>query len=225
MTSGAAGMTQGGTLAWRSTICGAPGKPAMPSPPRPRLPALPSPRWARPRAPRITSRRPCNPPGGVGGRAPRRASPVHKPILRAPPMGRIRRPSGMETRPIPCSGGPVARSTVSRIPEHERRRLSDDHLRLDLCLLRSRPRPRGLSGRAMNVEEFARHQDSLAGAADAALRESRPEIRRRVEAAAAHARNVLTETLRNAPEGRPTMARVRASRSYVAALDDLASLV
>lgn len=50
------------------------------------------------------------------------------------------------------------------------------------------------------------------------------KIRAGVENAAAHARNALTETLRETPDGRATAAKVRRSRSYHAALARLDEL-
>lgn len=59
----------------------------------------------------------------------------------------------------------------------------------------------------------------------AAVAEARALARRALGDAAAHARNVLSEALRDAPEGRATAAKARRNRSYHAAMAKLDGLL
>lgn len=71
---------------------------------------------------------------------------------------------------------------------------------------------------------LSRHAEAQAGAVERWARVANRLIAGKVEDAAAHAIRATTETLRRAPDGRKTVAGVRRSRSYDAAIARLGEL-
>lgn len=76
----------------------------------------------------------------------------------------------------------------------------------------------------LSLADLAHKVDNQTLALDAPRRVARDLIRAKVADARSHAANALTERAKGTPDGRPTIALVRRSRSYAAAVNRLSEL-